>query len=251
MKIISVVILFVALASGMPTTDNQEKESTVGSVIGAVQDCVNGDVSLCLKEKALNYAEDIVAKREVNLADGVTLVGTGSPRSARALEPLSEEPRARESQIESRLVDLAADFLENHVLQFRLPSADVESVKRSIEEGRKKKKIMRKLGPILALLKLKFTALIPLFLGILAFVAVKALLLAKIAILAIAAQAIKKLLASKNENTSYEVVAHPHHEVSSHGGGHHEEHYGGGGSSGWGRSQDEAQNLAYAAYAKN
>lgn len=62
-------------------------------------------------------------------------MGTGSPRSARALEPLSEEPKAREAQVESRLLDSAADFLENHVLQFRVPKSTVEGMKRSLEEG--------------------------------------------------------------------------------------------------------------------
>lgn len=89
-----------------------------------------------LQEKALRYVENISTAREMNLAEGVTLMGTGSPRSARAFEPLSEEPRAREAQIESRLLDSAADFLENHVLQFRMPSSTVEGMKRSLEEGK-------------------------------------------------------------------------------------------------------------------
>lgn len=83
----------------------------------------------------MKYVENISSAREMSIADGVTLVGTGSPRSARALEPLAEEPKARESQIESRLIDGAADFLENHVIQFRLPSSTVEGMKRSLEEG--------------------------------------------------------------------------------------------------------------------
>lgn len=84
----------------------------------------------------MKYAESFVSAREMSLADGVTLIGTGSPRSARAFEPLSEEPKARELQVESRLVDSAADFLENHVIQFRLPSSAVEGMKRSLEEGK-------------------------------------------------------------------------------------------------------------------
>jgi hypothetical protein len=89
-----------------------------------------------LQEKALKYAESLTSAREMNLADGVTLLGTGSPRSARSFEPLSEEPKAREAQVESRLVDTAADFLENHVIQFKLPSSAVEGMKRSLDEGK-------------------------------------------------------------------------------------------------------------------
>lgn len=88
-----------------------------------------------LQEKALKYAETLSSAREMSIAEGVTLLGTGSPRSARALEPLSEEPKAREAQVEARLVDSAADFLENHVLQFKLPTSAVEGMKRSLEEG--------------------------------------------------------------------------------------------------------------------
>lgn len=88
-----------------------------------------------LQEKALKYVETISSAREMSITDGVSLIGNGSPRSARALEPLSEEPRAREAQVESRLVDIAADFLENHVIQFRLPKQAVEGMKRSLEEG--------------------------------------------------------------------------------------------------------------------
>lgn len=79
--------------------------------------------------------ESLSSAREMTLTDGVTLLGNGSPRSARALEPLPEEPKAREASVEARLVDSAADFLENHVIQFRLPSSAVEGMKRSLEEG--------------------------------------------------------------------------------------------------------------------
>lgn len=89
-----------------------------------------------LQEKALKYVESLSTAREMDLADGVTLLGNGSPRSARAFEPLSDEPQAREAQVESRLLDSAADFLENHVIQFKLPSSAVEGMKRSLEEGK-------------------------------------------------------------------------------------------------------------------
>lgn len=84
-------------------------------------------------------------------------------------------------------------------------------------------------------------ALIPLFLAIIAFAAAKALVLAKIALLVAGIIALKKLLASKHQETSYEVVAHPHHE----------EHYAGSSGQGWGRAIDEAQNLAYGAHVKS
>ncbi|XP_034837245.1 uncharacterized protein [Maniola hyperantus] len=242
MRLYAFVLFLIAGARAMPTLDKEANDpGLVGSVIGVVKECVDGDVSLCLKEKAMKYVESLSSAREMNLIEGVTLLGTGSPRSARAYEPLADEPKVREAQVESRLVDSAADFLENHVIQFRLPSSAVEGMKRSLEEARGKKKKLKQLIPLLAIAKLKIMALIPLFLGIIAFAAAKAVLLAKISLLVAGIIALKKLLASKHHETSYEVVAHPHHEDT---------HYSSSGH-GWGRSIDEAQNLAYSGHIKS
>ncbi|CAG9569466.1 unnamed protein product [Danaus chrysippus] len=213
MKSFVLLLISVAVVAAKPTD-----EDVVGSVIGVVRSCSEKDVSLCLKEKALKYAENLSSAREINLIDGN-----------------HERERAKWSP---RLVDAAADFLENHVIQLRVPKDTVDDVKRSLEEGRGKKKKLKQLIPIFALLNLKIQSLIPLFLGIIAFAAVKGLLLAKAALLASALLLLKKLLSKNDHHESYEVVAHPHHEEHySHGGGH----------GGWGRSQD-AQNLAYSAY---
>ncbi|XP_048001476.1 uncharacterized protein LOC125238243 [Leguminivora glycinivorella] len=235
MKAFLLILVSVAVVSAKPTGE----DDVIGSVIGVVRSCAEEDVSLCLKERALKYVENLATAREVNLADGISLLGSGSPRSARSFEPLPEDPAARENQVESRLLDATADFLENHVIQLRMPKSTVEDVKRSLEEGRGKKKKLKQLMPILGLLQLKIQSLIPLFLGIIAFAAVKGLMLAKAALLASALVLLKKLLSKHDHHESYEVVAHPHHEEHfSHGGGH----------GGWGRSAD-AQNMAYNAYA--
>ncbi|XP_063629648.1 uncharacterized protein LOC134801051 [Cydia splendana] len=236
MKAFLLILVSVAVVSAKPTGE----DDVIGSVIGVVKSCAEEDVALCLKERALKYVENLATAREVNIADGISLLGSGSPRSARSFEPLPEDPAARENQVESRLLDATADFLENHVIQLRMPKSTVEDVKRSLEEGRGKKKKLKQLLPILGLLQLKIQSLIPLFLGIIAFAAVKGLMLAKAALLASALVLLKKLLSKHESHESYEVVAHPHHE----------EHFshGGGGHGGWGRSAD-AQNMAYNAYA--
>ncbi|XP_028043676.1 uncharacterized protein LOC114253114 [Bombyx mandarina] len=235
-----VVLMVIGVAWAMPAAEQDSDPNILGSVLGVVKECVDGDVTLCLKEKALRYVETLRSKREITLVDGVTLDSKGSPRSARALEPLPEEPKAREAQVESRLVDGVADFLENYVVQFKLPSSAVEGMRRSLDEARGKKKKIKQLLPLLAIAKLKIMALIPLFLGIIAFAAAKAVVLAKISLLVAGIIALKKLLASKHTETSYEVVAHPHHE----------EHYASSGH-GWGRSIDDAQNMAYSAHIKS
>ncbi|CAG9794890.1 unnamed protein product [Diatraea saccharalis] len=236
MKSFLLLLASVAIATCKPAGSDDD---VVGSVIGVVKGCSEEDISLCLKERALKYVENINSAREVSLTDGISLIGTGSPRSARSFEPLPDEPKARENQVESRLLDAAAEFLENHVIQLRVPKNTVDDVKRSLEEGRGKKKKLKQLLPILALLQLKVQSLIPLFLGVIAFAAVKGLMLAKAALLASALLLLKKLLSKHDHHESYEVVAHPHHEEHvSHGGGH----------GGWGRSSQDAHNLAYSAY---
>ncbi|KAI5645733.1 hypothetical protein NE865_02400 [Phthorimaea operculella] len=231
MKAFLVFSLCIAAAAAKPASG--EDADVVSSVVSVVKSCAEEDVSLCLKERALKYVENLNSAREVSITDGISLIGNGSPRSARSFEPLAEEPKARENQVEGRLLDAAADFLENHVIQLRVPKSTVEDVKRSLEEGRGKKKKLKQLIPIFALLQLKIQSLIPLFLAIIAFAAVKGLLIAKAALLASALVLLKKLLSKHEHHESYEVVAHPHHE----------EHHGG-----WGRSSVDAQNLAYSAY---
>lgn len=57
----------------------------------------------------------------------MSLINTGSARSARSYEPLAEEPKARELQLDERIADNVGDFLDNHVLQLRLSEPDNES----------------------------------------------------------------------------------------------------------------------------
>ena len=112
--------------------------------------------------------------------------------------------------------------------------------------------------PLLLALKLKAATLIPIFLGTIALIAGKALLIGKIALVISAIIGLKKLL-SQQKTVTYEIVSHPHHSS-----GHHESYsssggglggdiggYGGsgsGGHGGWGRSGVDAQQLAYRGY---
>lgn len=57
----------------------------------------------------------------------MSLINTGSARSARSYEPLAEEPKARELQLDERIAENVGDFLDNHVLQLRLSEPDTES----------------------------------------------------------------------------------------------------------------------------
>jgi hypothetical protein len=79
--------------------------------------------------------------------------------------------------------------------------------------------------PLLLLFKLKAAALIPLALGGLALLALKALLVGKLALLLAGLIGLQKLLGNKQNTQTYEVVAHPHYTHSSYGDEHGHGHY--------------------------
>lgn len=87
-----------------------------------------------MQEKALKFTERLAITKDVNLFEGMTLINTGSARSARSYEELSENPKTREMQIEERIANNVGDFLNNHVLQLRL-SDDSEDSTSLDEEG--------------------------------------------------------------------------------------------------------------------
>lgn len=88
------------------------------------------------QEKALKYTENLANSKELSLADGIAFSKTGGSRSARSYEPLSAEPKIREVQIEDRILDNVVDFLDNHVLQLRMPKSLSEDDNSIEEEGR-------------------------------------------------------------------------------------------------------------------
>lgn len=65
----------------------------------------------------------------------MSLINTGSARSARSYEQLSEDPKTREVQIEERIATNIGDFLDDHVLQLRL-SQDSDESRGLDEEGK-------------------------------------------------------------------------------------------------------------------
>ncbi|XP_014355204.2 uncharacterized protein LOC106708237 [Papilio machaon] len=209
------------------------------NLVGAVSDCVDGDTSLCLKEKAYRLTERLAVAKSLDIYEGISLVNTGSARSSRSYEPLVEDPKTRETQLEERIVNNVGDFLDNHVLQLRL-SEDSEGRDLDEEARGKKKKKIKQLLPLLLLLKVKLAALVPLFLGIIAFVAVKAVFLGKIAFAINAFNLIRRLLSKNNHDSGVvSYAASPQH---------HDEHpgYSYEPAGGWSRRVNDAQSLAYA-----
>ncbi|XP_034837328.1 uncharacterized protein [Maniola hyperantus] len=237
-------IALIAVLASVNCNPMDHSSSIDENLVGVVSECIEKDTSLCLKEKALKYTEKLAITKDINLFEGMTLINTGSARSARSYEPLSENPKTREMQVEERIANNVGDFLDNHVLQLRLSDHSEDSTDLD-EEGRGKKgskKKIKKILPLLLLLKLKLAALVPLFLGIIAFAAVKAVFLGKIAFALNAFSVIKKLL-SKNSHGSSSVSYTPHHEE--HSGYNYEP------AQGWSRKVNDAQSLAYTGQLSN
>lgn len=110
---------------------------------------------------------------------------TISARSAKAISEneIVDSLPIEESERSGRLFDMAMDSLTNfigsHSLEVKFPKESSQAVARAIEEGRGKLKKVA--GPLLLAFGAKLVALIPLFLGALIFLAIKALIVSKIA----------------------------------------------------------------------
>ncbi|XP_037814446.1 uncharacterized protein LOC119605415 [Lucilia sericata] len=228
------VCLFALVATSAAAVSHQatEADSLLTSALRMVKDCGDRSVVLCLKERALHYFDS--ENGDVKLTDGISLVKTDDIPVGRSLNDivLPEENEARETEVDSLLVERIARFFGTHTLQFKVPKDSVQDMQRALEESRGKKKEKKKyLMPLLLLFKLKMAALLPLAIGFLALLSFKALVIGKIALLLATIIGLKKLL-EKKEN--YEVVSHPH-------AAHYDEHS-------YGRALRDAQNLAYSAY---
>lgn len=275
------VLCVVAVVAALPAEDTRTSRNAInteGDLMGSIyKDCLQSDSVSCVKYKIFSFFDKVVAKRSTfSLTDGVTVVQTPGVETDGAPRSLSGD-----ESIEQLILSRIQSFLSTHTIKVDLKGSDivnaVTSTGRALEdvsenllddgedaaaaEGRgKKKKAAKILGPLLLAVALKAAALLPLLLGAIALIAGKALLIGKIALVLSAIIGLKKLL-SQEKHVTYEVVAHPNHTTShtsshgdayslggSYGGG--ETGYGGGSSGhggGWGRSIQDAQDLAYGA----
>lgn len=80
----------------------------------------------------MKVTENLAFAKDFSVMDGITFARTGSPRSARSYEPLLDDPKARELQVEERIMDNVVDFLDSHALQLRMPKSFTED--NSVEE---------------------------------------------------------------------------------------------------------------------
>ncbi|PSN43137.1 hypothetical protein C0J52_17069, partial [Blattella germanica] len=217
-------------------------------------DCLRKDSVSCVKYKLFSFVDKVLGSKDsFTLTEGVTVVKTaGSPPEVSgdgAPRAISEDEDGVNKDFESMIINRVERFLKTHTLKVDLKGNEVLNAVTSagralgdvadslglseeeeddgkqddLSEERGKKKKVKMLLPLLLALKLKAAALIPLFLGAIALIAGKALLIGKIALVISAIIGLKKLL-SHQKTVTYEIVSHPHHTSS-----HHESYSSGGG----------------------
>lgn len=279
-KVFSVVLCVAVASQALPTQEEARSNTiqTENDLLDAVYtDCLRKDSLACLKYKIYNFVDKSLGQKDtITVTDGVQIIKTGSEKDG--------APRAFSSDdsIESLVFDRVARWLDTHTIKVDLKGSDivnaVQSTARSfsdviaeeeeddgVQESRgKKNKKNKMMGPLMAALALKAAVLGKLALWAIAVLAGKALIIGKIALVLSSIIGIKKLLASQGsgKHVTYEVVSHPQHSSShvstheaayagaggssGHGGGYGGDigGYGGSGHGGWGRSLD-AQQLAY------
>ncbi|KAL0811306.1 hypothetical protein ABMA28_009720 [Loxostege sticticalis] len=242
------IVALVAIASA------DDSDRTLETAINFVKDC-KGDYILCVKEKLLRIVDNLRASRSITIAEGIVLKGDPDKR-AKKLDALPVDPSARDVEVNYRLMDGVVSLFETHAVEVKMNQADKETLQRSLDEGRGKKK-GGGMGAIIGLLGAKML-LGKLF--IVKLIALKALATAKIALVLAVILFVAWCLKHDHTKTTYEVVPHAHHHESHHPV--HVEHvshdighgHGGGYSSygsDWNKNLDEAQNLAYSAYSHN
>ncbi|XP_013185065.1 uncharacterized protein LOC106130709 [Amyelois transitella] len=239
MKVFLVFLVTIAIGTAGPVT---HEDSVLRLVANQFVNCVNSDLSLCLKENALKVTERLGTVRKLTLIDGVTILNN-NPKEARSLDTLPTDPEARNKQVTEKLWENASDLLKQGELELSYAGGDGEESRAidDTEEGRGKKKEGKKklklLIPLLLLAKAKAIALIVLSLLVIAGSIYKIAVMAKIAFIVKAITFLKHLL-------------HKKHEEEHGGWAPVEEHSHGGWDGGWSRSKNDAGNLAYSHYRK-
>lgn len=288
LRVAGLLLCIATAACALPAQDEGRSSRNViqteNDLLDSIYaDCLRKDSMSCVKYKLFSFVDKMLGHKDtITVTDGVQIVKTeGGDQTEGAPRALNGD-----ETIESLMISRVARFLQTHTIKIDLKGSDivnsVSSTARSlgdayntfveednsvgVEEGRgKKKKKAALLGLIAGLAALKAAVLGKLALAAIALIAGKALIIGKIALVLSAIIGIKKLLASQQKHVTYEVVAHPQHSAShisthetvygggsSGGGGGYGGDVGGGygGSSsgghggGWGRSL-EAQQLAY------
>ncbi|VVC33501.1 Protein of unknown function DUF1676 [Cinara cedri] len=175
-----------------------------------LQDCTKSQFGPCIKHKLLTALDRISEQPEMELFDGVRLVkdqAQNDARSARSSDSTaSNSATAPEDEnaagLDELVVNRIVDFFKSRSLQFKL----LDNEPRLMTDGRKKG---NKYNSLLMYPFMMGGMTIPLAFGVLALLAGKALIIAKLALALSAIVGLKKLFGDGGSS----------HEYVSHGGG--------------------------------
>ncbi|XP_072935213.1 uncharacterized protein Osi8 [Epargyreus clarus] len=230
-----VLTLAVAVSARTASTNQNtldEGRSSEDSILGDLKvayetykDCSGSDISNCLKVKLAKALNRISSSEEVSILSGVKITRDKDAD----VENVVEEAIPRgldESSLDSLILDKIVGFMQTHTIQVKFPSGS--ELQRAFDGGRGRRK---KLAPLLAIPLLIGGMMVPLAFGALALLAGKALIVSKLALVLAGIIGLKKLLSSNGTGEAHEVVVSSGHP-----------------GSGWSRSMEKANDLAYNAY---
>ncbi|XP_043267225.1 uncharacterized protein [Venturia canescens] len=188
---LAIVGLFVAAAMALPASQENHP---------ADLNCLEEDsLFSCLFVKASSALDRAARSSNINLIEGVTFVrDTPLERTAKSLETETEvlnglprDASDRTLELVTMLYQSAVSFLKSHSLKINVPE---ESFSRALVEGRGK--IKKVLLPLIAAVGLKIFAVVPIILGGLAILVLKALFVGKIALIIAGILAFQRLFGS-------------------------------------------------------
>ncbi|XP_035777567.1 uncharacterized protein LOC118458805 isoform X2 [Anopheles albimanus] len=202
MKVFIAIAALVAVSMAAPAPAEQ---STGGGAFNMMAkyfgSCLESEeMGTCFAVKGITALNRAARAANIELAPGVTFARDPSVPAERTGKAISENEiintlPADSEQKTDALFDLAIDSAKRlfsaRSIQFKLPEEASENIARSLEEGKKLKKV---LGPLVLAIGGKLFALLPLFLGGVALLAVKALLVSKVAFVLAAILAAQKFL---------------------------------------------------------
>lgn len=235
-----------------------------------LSECFQQDSISCIQMMVFRKAKSFFDQPKIDMLGGLSLVKTEGARSAGFIDNSVEieaagDVEARENALENFMFGNARAFLEERSLNWNfvgaarsLANAIPEDVKASVRslvvEGRGKKKILKKILPLLGLVKLKMAGLAILLLFGIGLIAKKAILISLLSIAISGFLALKKLLAKQGGGEHVEAV--PYHGGggsggwSSGGGGGYGGGYDSHGFGEYGAHSQPAQSIAYSGHHK-
>ncbi|XP_049529296.1 uncharacterized protein LOC125947872 [Anopheles darlingi] len=207
---IAIIAALVAVSMAAPAPAEQSTTAGGGAFNMMAKyfgSCLESEeMGTCFAVKGITALNRAARAANIELAPGVTFARDPSVPAERTGKAISENEiintlPADSEQKTDALFDLAIDSAKRlfsaRSIQFKLPEETTDNIARSLEEGRllkKGKKLKKVLGPLVLAIGGKLFALLPLFLGGVALLAVKALLVSKVAFVLAAILAAQKFL---------------------------------------------------------